>query len=51
MDGINITPRNGGVTVNNCLSSYFSYDKSTDAPCTPHLVRELRFIINSNDYA
>ena len=31
MDEISIIPRYGGVTVHDCLSSYFSYEKSADA--------------------
>ena len=50
MDEISIIPRYGGVTVHDCLSSYFSYEKSADALCGSHLMRELEFIINSNDY-
>ena len=50
MGEINIIPRYGGVTVHDCLSSYFSYEKSADALCGSHLMRELEFIINSNDY-
>ena len=51
MDEINIIPRYDGVTVYDCLSSYFSDEKSADALCGSHLTRELGFIINSNDYA
>lgn len=50
MDEINIIPRYGGVIVHDCLSSYFSYEKSADALCGSHLMRELEFVINSNDY-
>ncbi|MDB3935546.1 hypothetical protein N9383_02360 [Granulosicoccus sp.] len=51
MDEINIISRYGGATVHGCLSSYFSYEKSADALCGSHLMRDLEFIINSNDYA
>ena len=51
IDEINIIPRYGGVIVHDCWPSYFSYEKSADALCGSHLMRELEFVINSNDYA
>lgn len=51
IDDINIIPRYGGVVVHDCWASYFCYDRSKDALCGSHLLRELEFIIDSNDYA
>lgn len=51
IDDINIIPRYGGTIVHDCWASYFSYEKSADALCGSHLMRELEFIINSNGYA
>ena len=51
IDEINVIPRYAGVIVHDCWASYFSYEKSADALCGSHLMRELEFVINSNDYA
>ena len=51
IDDINIIPRYGGVIVRDCWASYFGYHKSEDALCGSHLLRELEFIVDSNDYA
>lgn len=51
IDDINIIPRYGGVTVHDCWASYFRYERSEDALCGSHLLRELEFLIDSNGYA
>lgn len=50
LDEINIIPRYGGVVVHDCWSTYFKYDRATDALCGSHLLRELQFVIDSSGY-
>lgn len=50
LDDINIIPRYGGVIVHDCWATYFKYERSEDALCGSHLLRELEFSIDSNDY-
>jgi len=50
MDDHNIIPRYGGVIVHDCWSSYFKYESCEHGLCGSHLVRELAFIVESNDY-
>ena len=48
---INIIPRYGGVIIHDCWSSYLSYHHCGHGLCGSHLLRELTFIIEANDYA
>ena len=45
----NIIPRYGGVG-HHCWASYLSYDHCGHGLCGSHLLRELTFIIDSNEY-
>ncbi len=51
IEAIGIIPRYGGVVVHDCWASYLSYDHCDHALCGSHLLRELQFIIDSNQYA
>ena len=51
MKEINIIPRYGGVIVHDCWGSYLSYDHCEHGLCGSHLLRELAFVIDSNQYA
>lgn len=48
--GLNIIPRYGGVIIHDCWASYLSYDHCGHGLCGSHLLRELVFIIDSNQY-
>jgi len=48
--GVNIIPRYGGVIVHDCWASYLSYDHCGHGLCGSHLLRELIFIMDSNQY-
>jgi len=48
--GIGIIPRYGGVIIHDCWASYLSYDHCGHGLCGSHLLRELTFIIDSNQY-
>ena len=48
---INIIPRYGGAIIHDCWSSYLSYHHCGHGLCGSHLLRELTFIIEANDYA
>jgi len=50
IEDIGIIPRYGGVIVHDCWSSYLSYDHLEHGLCGSHLLRELTFVIQSNDY-
>ncbi len=50
INAINIIPRYGGNIIHDCWSSYLSYLHCGHALCGSHLLRELTFIIESNDY-
>ena len=50
IEDINIIPRYGGVIIHDCWSSYLSYDHCNHGLCGSHLLRELTFIIESNNY-
>lgn len=51
IDAINIIPRYGGAIIHDCWSSYFAYQNVGHGLCGSHLLRELTFIVDSNDYA
>jgi len=48
--GLNIIPRYGGVIIHDCWASYLAYDHCGHGLCGSHLLRELAFIIDSNQY-
>lgn len=50
MEEFNIIPRYGGVIVHDCWPSYLSYENCSHALCGSHLLRELIYIIESNNY-
>ena len=51
IEAINIIPRYGGVIIHDCWSSYLSYNHCGHGLCGSHLLRELTFIVESNEYA
>lgn len=51
IEDIGILPRYGGIVVHDCWASYLSYGHCGHALCGSHLLRELQFIIDSNQYA
>ena len=50
MVDLNIIPRYGGVIIHDCWASYLSYDHCDHGLCGSHLLRELKFIVDSNQY-
>jgi len=50
IESINIIPRYEGVIIHDCWSSYFSYKHCGHGLCCSHLLRELTFLVESNDY-
>jgi hypothetical protein len=48
--GLNIIPRYGGVIIHDCWASYLSYDHCGHGLCGSHLLRELTFVFDSNEY-
>ena len=51
IEAIGIIPRYGGTIIHDCWASYLAYDDCTHGLCGSHLLRELTFAIESNDYA
>jgi transposase len=51
MEDLNIVPKYGGVLVHDCWSSYLSYDHCLHGLCGSHILRELTYLIDSNDYS
>jgi hypothetical protein len=47
---IGIIPRYKGVIVHDCWAPYLSYSHCSHALCGSHLLRELTFVIESNEY-
>jgi len=47
----NIIPQYTGVIIHDCWASYFAYKHCGHGLCGSHLLRELTFVIDSNDYA
>ena len=45
-----IIPRYGGIIIHDCWASYLSYDHVGHGLCGSHLLRELVFVIEANDY-
>lgn len=50
IEAIDLIPRYGGVIIHDCWASYLSYDHCGHGLCGAHLLRELTFIMDSNDY-
>lgn len=50
IDEINIIPRYSGKIIHDFWASYLSYDHCGHGMCGGHLVRELTFVIESNQY-
>jgi transposase len=51
IEDIGVIPRYGGVIIHDCWASYFAYDHCDHGLCGSHLLRELTFIVDANDYA
>lgn len=51
MDDLNIIPRYRGILIHDRWASYLSYDNCSHALCGSHLLRDLQFIIDSNNHA
>ena len=51
IESINIIPRYGGVIIHDCWASYLSYQHCGHGLCGSHLLRELTFVVEANDYA
>jgi transposase len=50
MEAIDIIPRYGGTIIHDCWASYLSYGHCSHGLCGSHILRELTFIIESNQY-
>ncbi len=50
IEDIGIIPRYGGVIIHDCWASYLSYGNCEHGLCGSHLLRELTFIVESNNY-
>jgi hypothetical protein len=50
IEGIGIIPKYEGILVHDCWASYLSYDNVKHGLCGAHLLRELKFIEDSNSY-
>lgn len=50
IEAIDIIPRYGGVIIHDCWASYLSYHHCGHGLCGSHLLRELTFIVDWNDY-
>lgn len=50
IDDIGIIPRYGGVVIHDCWASYLSYGHCQHGLCGSHLLRELTFVVDSNQY-
>ena len=50
MEDIGIIPIYNGTIIHDCWSSYLSYKKCKHGLCGAHLLRELNFVIESNQY-
>ena len=47
---INIIPRYGGSIIHDCWASYLAYAHCGHGLCGAHLLRELTFVIETNNY-
>lgn len=50
INDIGIIPKYSGVVIHDCWESYFSYKNNADGLCGSHLLRDLLFIEESNNY-
>ena len=50
IEAIGVIPRYGGVIIHDCWASYLSYDHCEHGLCGAHLLRELSFIVEANQY-
>ena len=50
IEDIGIIPRYGGVVIHDCWASYLTYSHCDHGLCGSHLLRELKFIVDSNGY-
>ena len=50
INDINIIPRYGGIIIHDCWASYLTYPNCGHGLCGSHLLRELTFMVDSNDY-
>lgn len=50
VEEINLIPRYSGTIIHDCWASYLSYDHCQHGLCGSHLLRELTFVIESNQY-
>jgi hypothetical protein len=51
IEAFNIIPRYGGTIIHDCWSSYLSYHHCGHGLCGSHLLRELTFVVQTNEYA
>ena len=47
---IHIIPRYGGTIIHDCWASYLAYGQCSHGLCGSHLLRELTFVVESNNY-
>lgn len=50
IEAINIIPRYGGTIIHDCWASYLAYKHCGHGLCGAHLLRELTFVIETNNY-
>jgi transposase len=50
IEAINIIPRYRGTIIHDCWASYLAYDHCGHGLCGAHLLRELTFVIQTNNY-
>ncbi|MBF0443436.1 MAG: IS66 family transposase [Oligoflexales bacterium] len=51
VDDIGIIPKYGGIIIHDCWATYLMYKNVGHALCGAHLLRELKFIEDSNQYS
>lgn len=51
IEALNIIPRYSGTIIHDCWASYLAYDHCGHGLCGSHLLRELSFIVDSNNYS
>jgi hypothetical protein len=50
IESVNIIPRYDGIIIHDCWASYLSYQHCGHGLCGSHLLRELTFIVEANNY-
>lgn len=50
IEHFNIIPRYKGVIIHDCLAAYLRFDHCGHGLCGSHLLRELTFVVDSNEY-